>query len=143
MSRQWVGLQSEDLEVLSGPKALFNIVIVTAGLWAVSYWPCLVLNGRPGVVWMTAAVLLCGLPGFVNQIISRSQATRDPLVGVWVHMAVRVFFVFFGVVVVKAGWPLVGISQFYGWLMGFYLITMACEVWGYQRVLRSGSGKNS
>ena len=53
--------------------------------------------------------------------------------------AVRVGFVFFGVVVVRAGWPLVGISQFYGWLMGFYLITMACDVLEYQRVLRSGS----
>lgn len=92
-------------------------------------------------MWMTVAVLLCGLPGFVNQIISRSFATRDALVGVWVHMAVRVGFVFFGVVVVRACWPLVGISQFYGWLMGFYLVTMAYDVWDYQRALRSGSGE--
>jgi hypothetical protein len=49
--------------------------------------------------------------------------------------------VFFGVVVVRACWPLVGISQFYGWLMGFYLVTMAYDVWDYQRALRSGSGE--
>ena len=118
---------------------MLNIVIVSAGLWAVSYWPSLMLNGRLGVVWMTVAVVLCGLPAFVNRVAARSFVTRDALVGVWVHMAVRVGFVFFGVVVVRAGWPLVGISQFYGWLMGFYLITMACDVLEYQRVLRSGS----
>ena len=92
---------------------------------------------------MTLAVLLCGLPAFMNRFIFRSSAARDALVGVWVHMAVRVFFVFFGVVVVRTGWPLVGISLFYGWLMGFYLITMACDVWEYQRALQSGSGANS
>ena len=140
MNRQCVDLASKDFEVfLSGRKTLLNIVIVSAGLWAVSYWPSLMLNGRLGVVWMTVAVLLCGLPAFVNRVAARSFVTRDALVGVWVHMAVRVGFVFFGVVVVRAGWPLVGISQFYGWLMGFYLITMACDVLEYQRVLRSGS----
>lgn len=122
---------------------MFNIAIVSVALWALSYWPSLLLNGRLGVVWMTVAVLLCGLPGIINQIIYRSRISSNPLVGVWVHMAIRVFFVFFGVVVVKFGWPLIGISQFYGWLMGFYLITMAYDVWEYQRALQTGSGAKS
>lgn len=129
-------------EVLSGLAAYFNAAAVLMGLWVLSYWPSLLLSGRIGVLWMTVALLLCGLPGFVNLFLSRSRAFRDPLVGVWVHMAVRVVVVFSGVLVVRLGWPAVGISQFYGWLMGFYLVTMAYDVWVYQRGLRSGSGAN-
>jgi hypothetical protein len=121
---------------------LFNILVVLVSLWVVAYWPSLAISGRSGVIWMTVALVLCGLPGVVNQIIARSRVAPDPLVGVWLHMGVRVFFVFSGVVVVRLGWPRVGIPLFYGWLMGFYLVTMACEVWEYQRCLQSGPDTN-
>jgi len=40
------------------------------------------------------------------------------------------------VLVVKAWWPDVGIAQFYGWLMGFYLISLAFEAWEFSILLR-------
>ncbi len=108
-------------------------------LWVVAYWPSLWLHGRIGVLWMTGALLLCGVPSLINTGLALFSVAAEPLVRVWLHMAVRVGVVFAGVLIVRSGWPQVGVSQFYGWVMGFYLVTMGFEVWTYQKALRSGA----
>ena len=108
-------------------------------LWVVAYWPSLWLHGRIGVLWMTGALLLCGVPSVINTGLALFGVAAEPLVRVWLHMAVRVGVVFAGVLIVRSGWPQVGVSQFYGWVMGFYLVTMGFEVWTYQKALRSGA----
>lgn len=120
-------------------SALFGSVAVQAVLWVVAYWPSLLLHGRSGVLWMTGALLLCGVPSLINTGLALVGVAAEPLVRVWLHMAVRVGVVFAGVLIVRIGWPQVGISLFYGWVMGFYLITMGFEVWTYQKALRSGA----
>lgn len=120
-------------------SALFGSIAVQGVLWVVAYWPSLWLHGRVGVLWMTGALLLCGVPGLINTGLALVGVAAEPLVRIWLHMAVRVGVVFAGVLIVRSGWPQVGISLFYGWVMGFYLITMGFEVWTYQKALRSGA----
>jgi hypothetical protein len=76
------------------------------------------------------------IPGFINLLLSGLPILKDPLKSMLLRMGLRIAVLLPAVLVVKAWWPDVGIAQFYGWLMGFYLISLAFEAWEFSILLR-------
>jgi hypothetical protein len=85
---------------------------------------------------MTRALLIVVIPGFINLLLSGLPILKDPLKSMLLRMGLRIAVLLPAVLVVKAWWPDVGIAQFYGWLMGFYLISLAFEAWEFSVLLR-------
>ena len=85
---------------------------------------------------MTRALLIVVIPGFINLLLSGLPILKDPLKSMLLRMGLRIAVLLPAVLVVKAWWPDVGIAQFYGWLMGFYLISLAFEAWEFSILLR-------
>ncbi len=109
--------------------SLVSFLAVVLLCWAVSFWPAVWLSPKSGAFWMTIALAACAIPGFVNVWLAGLGKIRNPLVGMWIQMGLRVAVVMATVFVVRGVWPEVGIREFYGWLIGFYLCTMGLEVW--------------
>ncbi len=117
-------------------KGVLNLLILSAALWVVSWWPARGLAGESGLLWMTRALLIVVIPGFINLLLSGLPILKDPLKSMLLRMGLRIAVLLPAVLVVKAWWPDVGIAQFYGWLMGFYLISLAFEAWEFSVLLR-------
>jgi hypothetical protein len=117
----------------------FNLLILSLGLWVVSWWPANVLGSASGVRWMTVALLIVAIPGFINLLVSALPILQDPLKSMLAQMSLRVAVLLLAVLCVKTQWPQVGISLFYGWLMGFYLVSLTFESWEFSRLVRRRS----
>jgi len=113
-----------------------NLLILSLGLWVVSWWPAHVLGTASGVRWMTVALLIVAIPRFINLLVSALLILKDPLKCVTAQMFLRLAVLLLAVLCVKTQWPQVGISEFYGWLMGFYLVSLAFESWEFSRLVR-------
>ncbi len=114
----------------------FNLLLLSLGLWVLGWWPAGWLNPQLGVRWMTTALLIVAIPGFVNLALCGLPIFRDPLKSMLVQMGLRVSVLLVAVLAVKFRWPDVGIQLFYGWLMGFYLVSLAWESWDFSRRIR-------
>ena len=68
------------------------------------------------------------MPGWIVVFISRLGIFTDNLVVSLIQMSVRLVCVVSAAVVVKSGWPLLRAGDFFGWLVGFYVMTMLLEV---------------
>jgi hypothetical protein len=88
---------------------------------------------------MTVALLIVAIPGFINLLVSALPILQDPLKSMLAQMSLRVAVLLLAVLCVKTQWPQVGISLFYGWLMGFYLVSLMFESWEFSRLVRRRS----
>lgn len=129
-----VGSALEDQRTIGAAiGSLVSFLAAVLVCWVVSYWPAIWLNPKSGAQWMSVALAACAIPGFVNVWLAGLGKIRNPLVGMWIQMGLRVAVVITTVLVVKAVWPQIGIREFYGWLIGFYLCTMGLEVWLFRK----------
>jgi len=110
-------------------RGALNLLILSVALWVISWWPSRWLAGESGSGWMTRALLIVVIPGFINLLLSGLPILKDPLKSVLVMMGLRVSVLLVSVLAVKVWRPDVGITEFYGWLMGFYLVSLAFESW--------------
>jgi len=104
--------------ILQFAASAVNLLIVSVGLWVLSWWPANWLGAGSGVRWMTVALLSVAIPGFINLLVSALPILQDPLKSMLVQMSLRVTV------------------DFYGWLMGFYLVILTFESWEFSRRLR-------
>lgn len=117
-------------------KSALNLLIFSIALWVVAWWPANWLRGAAGVGWMTVAILIVAIPGFINLLLSGLPILKDPLKSMLAQMTLRVSTLLVAVLLVKVNWPQVGIGDFYGWLMGFYLLSLTFESLEISRHLR-------
>lgn len=122
--------------ILQFAASAVNLLIVSVGLWVLSWWPANWLGAGSGVRWMTVALLIVAIPGFINLLVSALPILQDPLKSMLVQMSLRVTVLLLTVLWMKTQQPKVGISDFYGWLMGFYLVILTFESWEFSRRLR-------
>lgn len=76
---------------------------------------------------MTLAAICCLIPGWIVVFISRLAIFRHDLAAMLVQTLLRLGLVGAVALFVVAQYPKVGIADFYGWLIGFYLLALAAE----------------
>lgn len=96
--------------------------------WAVSFWPARWLRGSSGVWWMSVAAIAVLIPGWIVVFLSSAAILRNDLVAMLVQTMIRLFTVAAVAVGVRKFWPELGIVDFFGWLIGFYLLALVVEV---------------
>jgi len=76
---------------------------------------------------MTLAAICCLVPGWIVVFLTRLAIFRDDLVAMVVQTLLRLGLVSAVALIVVVQRPEVGVSDFYGWLIGFYLLALAAE----------------
>ncbi len=111
---------------------LQNVVLLTlvmAAGWAVCFWPARSLGGGSGVLWMSIAAICCLVPGWLVVFLSRLAIFSNDLNVLLAQTMLRMFSVAVAALMVKELRPELGVVDFFGWLIGFYLLALATEVW--------------
>lgn len=120
-------------------KPAINLTIAIAIGWAVCFWPARMLNGQDGVWWMSIAAICCLIPGWIVVFLGTLDIFPNDLSAMLVQTLVRLAIVGGVAVIVKIQKPELGVSDFFGWLIGFYLLALAAEVF----MLRQHKGTTS
>lgn len=108
-------------------SALWLTLVVAIG-WVVSFWPARSLRGETGVWWMTIAAICCLIPGWIVVFLSMVAILRSEFGAMALQMIVRLFTVASVALVVRKFRPELGFVDFFGWLVGFYLLALVSEV---------------
>ena len=96
--------------------------------WVLCFWPAKFLRGEAGVWWMTLAAVCCLVPGWIVVFLSGLAIFPNDLAAMLVQTILRGGVVGTVAVTVKLLRPDVGVVEFFGWLIGFYLLALASEV---------------
>lgn len=115
-------------------KAAVNLTIAVVAGWLVCFWPARMHGGGDGIFWMSVAAFCCLIPGWIVVLLSRLAIFPDDLWLMLAQTAVRLVSVVGAALVVRSFWPKLGVADFFGWLIGFYLLTLLLEVY----LLRGG-----
>jgi hypothetical protein len=105
------------------------LCLTALGLCVVLVLPAWFIAGREGVIGLSAAAVLCVIPGLVVFWIAASfgaAGTEVPLV-ILGGTALRMVFVLLGMVIVQSLDPRLGFREFIVWLLVFYLVLLAVE----------------
>jgi hypothetical protein len=108
--------------------AVLRLTIVIAVGWVIAFWPARLARPEHGVLWMSIAALCCLVPGWIVVLLEKLTIFRSDLNLILGQMAVRFMAVMVACVAVKWRQPQFGFVDFYGWLIGFYLLAMIVEV---------------
>jgi hypothetical protein len=115
-------------------RRLVTFIAGCAGGWLALAGPAWGLGGAPGLVNLTIAAVLCGVPAFLTLALAELNAGRAPEVRAAVVAAgavVRMIAVLGGSALLVVGFPRLtagGDLLFWGWVIVFYLFTLAWEV---------------
>jgi hypothetical protein len=98
-------------------------------MWLALVGPAWFVAGREGLIGLTAAAVLCLIPGWTVFWIAAgygSAGTDVPLV-ILGGTALRMVFVLLGMIIVQTLDPRLGFREFIVWLLVFYLGLLAVE----------------
>ena len=109
-------------------RFLFQLVLVLLTGWLIAYWPAGVLHRASGIFWLTVAAGIMFLSGISGLILVRVLKQVNTPAETFLHSGNRTLWVFAAVIVVKTSKPQLGFSEFYGWLIFFYLQLLIVEV---------------
>ena len=122
---------------MPGWKIAIRLTFVIAVGWVACYWPARWLNGVAGVGWMTLAAVGCLVPGWFVAILSGLAIFRNEVAAMLLQTMFRLGVVGVLALVVRALRPELGIREFYGWLVVFYLLALATDTY----LARGGSSR--
>lgn len=124
-------------------KPAINLTFAIAIGWAICFWPARAMNGTDGVWWMSIAAICCLIPGWVVVFLGTLDIFPNDLGAMLVQTSVRLAIVGGVAVVVKKQRPELGVADFFGWLIGFYLLALAVEVWMLRQLRGTTSSQGS
>ena len=90
---------------------------------------------------MTIAAICCLIPGWIVVLLSMVAIVRDELSAMLIQTMVRLFIVAGVALAVRKLRPELGITDFFGWLIGFYLLALFAEVKLLKRPLKNSYPK--
>jgi hypothetical protein len=125
-------------------KGLVSAFWLTAFLavgWCICFFPASWVRGESGIWWMTIAAICCLIPGWIVVFLSMVAIVRDDLSAMLIQTMVRLFTVAGVAVTVRKLRPELGFVDFFGWLVGFYLLALVVEVRLLQRRSKSSLTK--
>jgi hypothetical protein len=99
------------------------------------------MRGEAGVWWMSLAAIAVLVPGWIVVFLSSAAILRNHLAAMLVQTMIRLFSVAGTSVAVKQLRPDLGIVDFFGWLIAFYLLALAVEVTLLKRRISAASAK--
>ena len=111
-----------------GLKSAFWLTFYLAVAWVLCFWPARALRGSAGVWWMSLAAIAVLVPGWIVVFLSGIAILRNDLVAALIQTMIRLFAVAGTAVIVRILRPELGIVDFFGWLIGFYLLALSIEV---------------
>ena len=111
-----------------GLKSAFWLTFYLAVAWVLCFWPARALRGSAGVWWMSLAAIAVLVPGWIVVFLSGIAILRNDLAAALMQTMIRLFTVAGTAVIVRILRPELGIVDFFGWLIGFYLLALAIEV---------------
>ena len=112
----------------SGLKSAFWLTFYLAGAWVLCFWPARALRGSAGVWWMSLAAIAVLVPGWIVVFLSGIAISRNDIATALIQTMIRLFAVAGTAVIVRILRPELGIVDFFGWLIAFYLLALAIEV---------------
>ena len=112
----------------SGLVSAFWLTVTVAAGWVVCVFPARMLRGDSGVWWMTIAAICCLIPGWIVVFLSMVAIVRNEFTAMAIQMLIRLFAVASVALVVRRFRPELGFVDFFGWLVGFYLLALVTEV---------------
>ncbi len=112
----------------SGLVSAFWLTVTLAVGWVVCVLPARMLRGDSGVWWMTIAAICCLIPGWIVVFLSMVAIVRNEFTAMAIQMLIRLFAVASVALVVRRFRPELGFVDFFGWLVGFYLLALVTEV---------------
>ena len=118
--------------------AICLTVAIAVG-WIVAFWPARMLGNESAVFWMSMAAATCLVPGWIVLALGRFSIFPNDLSAMVVQTMVRLCFVAGVAVIVRKQQPQLGIADFFGWLIGFYLLALLVEVLLLQRAVKRSS----
>ncbi len=121
-------------------SALWLTFFVALG-WVLCFWPARMLRDEAGVWWMSLAAIAVLVPGWIIVFLSSAAILRNDLMAMLVQTMIRLFSVAGTAVAVKKLRPDLGIIDFFGWLIAFYLLALAVEVTLLKRKVAATSTK--
>lgn len=111
-----------------GLKSAFWLTFYLAVAWVLCFWPARALRGSAGVWWMSLAAIAVLVPGWIVVFLSGIAILRNDLAAALIQTMIRLFAVAGTAVIVRILRPELGIVDFFGWLIGFYLLALSIEV---------------
>ncbi|APZ91898.1 hypothetical protein [Fuerstiella marisgermanici] len=111
---------------VSSSVAILTVVIAVG--WLLAFWPARLLRPDDGVLWMTIAALSCLVPGWLIVLLEKLSTFQNDMKLILGQMSIRFASVAVAAVLVKVFRPDLGLVGFYGWLIGFYMLSMIVEV---------------
>jgi cbb3-type cytochrome oxidase subunit 3 len=128
---------------VSRQSFLFRLVCVLITGWLIAFWPARWMHGIAGVAWVSVAAGVMLLSGVTGSLLVSLTASKNPLAEPLLHSANRALWVVVASAVVKTLQPATRFSEFYGWLILFYLLLMALEVLSFRQANRQQRGSAS
>ena len=125
----------------AGLKSALWLTFFVAIGWVLCFWPARNLRGEAGVWWMSLAAIAVLVPGWIVVFLSGAAILRNHLAAMLVQTMIRLFSVAGTSVVVKKLRPDLGIVDFFGWLIAFYLLALAVEVTLLKQKISAASAK--
>ena len=111
-----------------GLKSAFWLTFYLAVAWVLCFWSARALRGSAGVWWMSLAAIAVLVPGWIVVFLSGIAILRNDLAAALIQTMIRLFTVAGTAVIVRILRPELGIVDFFGWLIGFYLLALSIEV---------------
>ncbi|MEO2029861.1 MAG: hypothetical protein ABGZ23_28685 [Fuerstiella sp.] len=108
-------------------RSVNRLTFVLVVGWIICFWPARMVRPEEGVKWMSVAALSCLLPGWIVVFLERLAIFRDDMTLMLGQIGVRFFAILVVALSVRLLHPEFGVVDFYGWLMGFYLLAMCVE----------------
>jgi hypothetical protein len=105
------------------------LAIATGGLWMLLLAPAWFVAGREALVGLSAAALLCAIPGFIVFWLAAAYGAAGAQVPLVILGAtvLRMVFVFLGMIIVQSANHRLGMREFVVWLLAFYVVLLAVE----------------
>lgn len=114
-------------------RFIVQLIIVLLTGWLLAYWPASLLHRATGVFWLTVAAGVMLVSGISGLAVVRLLRQHNSIAEAFLHSGNRTLWVLTAVILAKTLRPQLGFSEFYGWLIFFYLQLMVLEVF----ILRS------
>lgn len=77
---------------------------------------------------MTIAAICCLVPGWIVVFLSMVAIVRNQMIALMMQTMIRLFTLAILAIAVRKLRPELGFVDFFGWLIGFYLLTLGFEV---------------
>lgn len=125
---------------------LQSVVLLTVAIavgWVLAFWPARIMSSDSGIMWMSVAAVTCLIPGWIVLALSFLSVFANDLSAMVVQSMVRLGSVALVAVLVRKQRPELGFADFFGWLVGFYLLALLTEVLLLRRSAESKMNANA